>query len=239
MKWYGMATPPSKETPVQQANLYVEAKISMANIIARSNGADAAIALLDELRDLNDAQLAQVISAQSGFLVMAKRYQESYDLLAKAVANMPDMADLIYDHAMAAERIKKYAVMESQLRKLIKMKPQFAQAYNALGYSFADRSTKLDEANTLISKALALSPNDHFIMDSMGWLLYRQGKLDKAYEYLQAAYAAQADAEIASHLGEVLWKMNRQDEANQIWEDALKNNPDNEVLLSTIKKFKR
>ena len=239
MKWYGMATPPSKETPVQQANLYVEAKISMANIIARSNGADAAIALLDELRDLNDAQLAQVISAQSGFLVMAKRYQESYDLLAKAVANMPDMADLIYDHAMAAERIKKYAMMETQLRKLIKMKPQFAQAYNALGYSFADRNTKLDEANTLISKALALSPNDHFIMDSMGWLLYRQGKLDKAYEYLQAAYAAQADAEIASHLGEVLWKMNRQDEANQIWEDALKNNPDNEVLLSTIKKFKR
>ena len=239
MKWYGMATPPSKETPAQQANLYVEAKISMANIIARSNGADAAIALLDELRDLNDAQLAQVISAQSGFLVMAKRYQESYDLLAKAVANMPDMADLIYDHAMAAERVKKYAVMETQLRKLIKMKPQFAQAYNALGYSFADRNTKLDEANTLISKALALSPNDHFIMDSMGWLLYRQGKLDKAYEYLQAAYTAQADAEIASHLGEVLWKMNRQDEANQIWEDALKNNPDNEVLLSTIKKFKR
>ena len=239
MKWYGMATPPSKETPVQQANLYVEAKISMANIIAKRNGADAAIALLDELRDLNDAQLAQVISAQSGFLVMAKRYQESYDLLAKAVANMPDMADLIYDHAMAAERVKKYAVMETQLRKLIKMKPQFAQAYNALGYSFADRNTKLDEANTLISKALALSPNDHFIMDSMGWLLYRQGKLDKAYEYLQAAYAAQADAEIASHLGEVLWKMNRQDEANQIWEDALKNNPDNEVLLSTIKKFKR
>ena len=239
MKWYGMATPPSKETPVQQANLYVEAKISMANIIAKRNGADAAIALLDELRDLNDAQLAQVISAQSGFLVMAKRYQESYDLLAKAVANMPDMADLIYDHAMAAERVKKYAVMETQLRKLIKMKPQFAQAYNALGYSFADRNTKLDEANTLISKALALSPNDHFIMDSMGWLLYRQGKLDKAYEYLQAAYTAQADAEIASHLGEVLWKMNRQDEANQIWEDALKNNPDNEVLLSTIKKFKR
>ena len=239
MKWYGMATPPSKETPVQQANLYVEAKISMANIIAKRNGADAAIALLDELRDLNDAQLAQIISAQSGFLVMAKRYQESYDLLAKAVANMPDMADLIYDHAMAAERVKKYAVMETQLRKLIKMKPQFAQAYNALGYSFADRNTKLDEANTLISKALALSPNDHFIMDSMGWLLYRQGKLDKAYEYLQAAYTAQADAEIASHLGEVLWKMNRQDEANQIWEDALKNNPDNEVLLSTIKKFKR
>ena len=129
--------------------------------------------------------------------------------------------------------------METQLRKLIKMKPQFAQAYNALGYSFADRNTKLDEANTLISKALTLSPNDHFIMDSMAWVLYRQGKLDKAYEYLKAAYAVQADAEIAAHLGEVLWKLNRQDEANQIWDDALKNNPDNEVLLSTIKKLKR
>ena len=239
MKWYGMATPPTKETPVQQANLYIEARISMANITARTKGADAAIALLDELGDLNNTQLAQVISAQGGFLVMAKRYQESYDLLAKAVANMPDMTDLIYDHAMAAERVKKYTVMETQLRKLIKMKPQFAQAYNALGYSFADRDTKLDEANKLISKALALSPNDHYIMDSMGWVLYRQGKLDKAYEYLKTAYAAQADTEIASHLGEVLWKMNRQDEASQVWEDALKNNPDNEVLLNTIKKFKR
>ena len=239
MKWYGMATPPTKETPVQQANLYIEARISMANITARTNGADAAIALLDELGDLNNAQLAQVISAQSSFLVMAKRYQESYDLLAKAVANMPDMADLIYDHAMAAERVKKYTVMETQLRKLIKMKPQFAQAYNALGYSFADRDTKLDEANKLISKALALSPNDHYIMDSMGWVLYRQGKFDQAYEYLKAAYATQADAEIAAHLGEVLWKMNRQDEASQVWEGALKNNPDNEVLLNTIKKFKR
>jgi tetratricopeptide (TPR) repeat protein len=76
-------------------------------------------------------------------------------------------------------------------------------------------------------------------MDSMGWVLYRQGKLDKAYEYLKAAYAVQADAEIAAHLGEVLWKLNRQDEANQIWDDALKNNPDNQVLLNTIKKFKR
>lgn len=238
MKWYGMATPPTKETPIQQANLYVEARISLANIIARQNGADAAIALLDELGDLNNSQLAQVISAESGFLVMAKRYQESFDLLSKAVVNMPDMPDLIYDHAMAAERIKKYAVMETQLRKLIKMKPQFAQAFNALGYSFADRDTKLDEANKLISTALALSPNDHYIMDSMGWVLYRQGQLNKAYEYLKAAYAVQSDAEIASHLGEVLWKLNRREEANQIWEDALKNNPDNEVLLNTIKKFK-
>lgn len=239
LKWYGMATPPEKDTPPQQANLYVEAKISMANVVARTSGTDAAIALLDELHDLNNSQLAQVILAQSNFLVMAKRYQASYDLLAKAVINIPDMPDLIYDYAMAAERQQKYSIMETQLRKLIKIRPQFAQAYNALGYSFADRNTKLDEANKLISKALELSPNDHFIMDSMGWVLYRQGKLDQAYEYLNAAYTAQSDPEIAAHLGEVLWKLDRRDEAKQLWEEALAKSPENEVLMNTIKKLKR
>jgi len=195
----------------------------MANVMARTVNADAAIAMLDELEGLNNAQLAQVISAQANLLAQAKRYQESYDLLAKAVSNMPDAGDLIYDYAMAAERLQKFSILETQLRKLIKMKPMFAQAYNALGYSFADRNVKLDEANKLISKALELSPNDHFIMDSMGWVLYRQGKLDKAYEYLSAAYAVQNDAEIAAHLGEVLWQQGKQDEATQIWETALKN----------------
>lgn len=238
LRWYGMATPQEKDTHPQRANLYLEARVSMANLVARKTGADAAIALLDELRDLDNSQLAQVILAQSNLLVMAKRYQESYDLLAKAVANIPDMPDLIYDYAMAAERQQKYSIMETQLRKLIKMRPQFAQAYNALGYSLADRNTKLDEANKLISKALELSPNDHFIMDSMGWVLYRQGKLDQAYEYLNTAYMAQSDPEIAAHLGEVLWKLNRRDEASQIWEEALTKNPDNEVLMNTIKKIK-
>lgn len=243
IKWYGMVNPPNKEASAQQANQqqanqYVDARVSMANVTARTVNADAAIAMLDELEGLNNAQLAQVISAQANLLAQAKRYQESYDLLAKAVSNMPDAGDLIYDYAMAAERLQKFSILETQLRKLIKMKPMFAQAYNALGYSFADRNVKLDEANKLISKALELSPNDHFIMDSMGWVLYRQGKLDKAYEYLSAAYAVQNDAEIAAHLGEVLWQQGKQDEATQIWETALKNSPDNEVLLKTVKKFK-
>jgi tetratricopeptide (TPR) repeat protein len=243
IKWYGMVNPPNKEASAQQANQqqanqYVDARVSMANVMARTVNADAAIAMLDELEGLNNAQLAQVISAQANLLAQAKRYQESYDLLAKAVSNMPDAGDLIYDYAMAAERLQKFSILETQLRKLIKMKPMFAQAYNALGYSFADRNVKLDEANKLISKALELSPNDHFIMDSMGWVLYRQGKLDKAYEYLSAAYAVQNDAEIAAHLGEVLWQQGKQDEATQIWETALKNSPDNEVLLKTVKKFK-
>ncbi len=150
---------------------------------------------------------------------------------------MPNANDLIYDYAMAAERVQQFAVLETQLRKLIKIKPDFAQAYNALGYSFADRNVKLEEANKLIAKALELSPNDHYIMDSMGWVQYRLGNLDKAFEFLNKAYNLQNDTEIAAHLGEVLWKQGKQDEARKVWAEALKASPENDLLLKTIKKF--
>ncbi|MEZ0316210.1 MAG: tetratricopeptide repeat protein, partial [Methylophilaceae bacterium] len=147
--------------------------------------------------------------------------------------------DIIYDFAMAAERVGQIEVSERELRKVILIKPDFAQAYNALGYSLADRNQKLDEANKLIEKALYLSPNDHYILDSMGWVKYRLGKLDQAADYLQRAYSTQSDPEIAAHLGEVLWQQGKHDEAQQTWEDALRAYPDNEVLINTSKKFKR
>jgi tetratricopeptide (TPR) repeat protein len=237
INWYSKVKKPT-ETSAQQSDHYLDAKLSMANVVSRTQGADKAIQMLDELENLSDAQLAQVITAQANLLAQAKRLQESYELLGKAVANMPNLNELIYDYAMAAERVQQFTVLETQLRKLIKSKPDFAQAYNALGYSFADRNVKLEEANQLIAKALAISPGDHYIMDSMGWVQYRLGNLDKAFEYLNKAYNLQNDAEIAAHLGEVLWKQGKQDEASKLWADALKINPENDVLLKTIKKFK-
>lgn len=238
INWYSKVQQPGEKSSIQQADHYLDAKLSMANVMSRTQGADAAIRMLDELENLSDAQLAQVITLQANLLAQAKRFQESYELLSKAVANIPNSNELIYDYAMAAERVQQFAVLETQLRKLIKVKPDFAQAYNALGYSFADRNVKLEEANKLIAKALELSPNDHYIMDSMGWVQYRLGNLDKAFEYLNKAYNLQNDAEIAAHLGEVLWKQDKQDEASKIWQDALKANPENDVLVKTIKKFK-
>jgi len=238
INWYSKVQHPGENASSQQADHYLDAKLSMANVISRSQGADAAIQMLDDLENLSDAQLAQVITAQANLLAQAKRFQESYELLGKAVANMPNANELIYDYAMAAERVQQYTVLETQLRKLIKIKPDFAQAYNALGYSFADRSVKLEEANKLIAKALELSPNDHYIMDSMGWVQYRLGNLDKAFEYLNKAYNLQNDSEIAAHLGEVLWKQGKQEEASKIWTEALKASPDSDALLKTIKKFK-
>ena len=151
---------------------------------------------------------------------------------------MPNSNELIYDYAMSAERVQQFNVLETELRKLIKIKPDFAQAYNALGYSLADRNVNLEEANKLIAKALELSPNDHFIMDSMGWVQYRLGNLDNAFEYLSKAYNLENDPEIAAHLGEVLWKQGKQDDASKVWSEALKLSPENDVLIKTIKKFK-
>ena len=122
--------------------------------------------------------------------------------------------------------------------RAIAAKPDFAAAYNALGYSFADRNIRLNEAIQLIEKALSFSPNDHYMLDSLGWAHYRKGNLDKALNYLQQAYNVNQDPEIAAHLGEVLWKKGKQNEANKVWNDALTADPKNEVLINTTNKFK-
>jgi len=223
---------------IQPGERYLDAKLNIAYVLARTQGTDNAIKMLDDLSDLNNEQMVLVIQTQASLLVQAKRHQEAYDLLDKAVKNLPNTPGIIYDYAMAAEKLDHLDIVERELRKLIQIKPDFAQAYNALGYSLADHNIKLDEARTLIEKALALSPNDHFILDSMGWVQYRLGKLDKAVDYLRRAYTTQTDPEIAAHLGEVLWQQGKRDEALQIWGEALREYPDNEVLQSTSKKFK-
>ena len=222
---------------VQLGAHVLEAKILEANIIARTQTTDAAIKMLDEVPDLGTEQQIIIIQTQAALLSQAKRLQESFDLLNKAVQNLPNTPDLIYDYASAAERLGKYDLMEIELNKAITMKPDYAAAYNALGYSLADRNIKLDLAKQMIDKALTLTPDDHFMIDSLGWVYYRLGKLDLAIEQLRRAYSIQADPEIAAHLGEVLWQQGKIEEAKKIWQDALKENADNEVLLTVIKKF--
>ncbi len=227
--WYNKIEPGSR---------YLEAQLDVASVIARTQSVDKAIAALDSLDDLNSEQQIIVIQAQAGMLAKAKRNQESFDLLDKAVKNLPNTPELVYDYALAAERVKKEDLMESELRKAIAEKPDFAAAYNALGYSFADRNIKLDEAISLIETALKISPNDHYMLDSLGWAHYRKGNLDKAIDYLQQAYKVNPDPEIAAHLGEVLWQKGLHEEAKKIWNDGLTNDPTNDVLLATTNRFK-
>jgi tetratricopeptide (TPR) repeat protein len=223
---------------VQPGQHYLEAQINLASLIARTQSVDKAIEKLDAVDNLTTEQQIIVIQTQASLLAKAKRDKDAFDLLDKAVKNMPNTPELVYDYALAAERVNKLDIMESELRKTIAAKPDFAAAYNALGYSFADRNIKLDEAVALIEKALTLSPNDHYMLDSLGWAYYRKGKLDKAIKYLEQAYQVNQDPEIAAHLGEVLWQKGKHDEAKKIWADAISKNPENEVLISTSNKFK-
>jgi tetratricopeptide (TPR) repeat protein len=229
LNWYHKVLPGQR---------YLEAQLNIANVIARTQSVDIAIEKLDALEDLNTEQQILVIQSQAVLLSKAKRHQDAFDLLGKAVQNLPNTPDLIYDYALAAERILNFEVMVAELRKVMQAKPDFAAAYNALGYSYADRNIKLDEAISLIEKALSITPNDHFALDSLGWAHYRKGNLDKAIAYLQQAYASSADPEIAAHLGEALWQKGQREAALNLWRDALTANPGNEVLLAVSNKFK-
>ena len=127
--------------------------------------------------------------------------------------------------------------MDARLRRLIELRPDNPQAYNALGYAYADRNERLAEARQLIEKALALAPDDGFILDSMGWVLYRQGDLAGALTYLERSYAKREDPEVAAHLGEVLWALGRQDDARRVLQAAQKAHPTNEALAETVRKL--
>ena len=176
--------------------------------------------------------------AQAQLLRDNGRAQDAFDLLGKALEKTPTHPELLYDYAMSAEKLDRVEILEASLRKLIELKPDHAQAYNALGYTLADRNLRLEEARTLIEKALKLSPDDAFITDSMGWVQFRLGNLPEAVEHLRKAFAVRPDPEIAAHLGEVLWKMGKRDEAESLWQDAIKKAPSNETLLGTIKRLK-
>ena len=229
LSWYNKVTPSPH---------YLEAQVNAATLIARDGKVDLAIDQLDKLENLSTEQQIIVIQSEASLLVKARRHQEAFDLLDKAVHNLPNTAELVYDYALAAERLQKFELMESELRKTIAARPNFAAAYNALGYSFADRNIKLNEALSLIEKALSLSPNDHYMLDSLGWVHYRKGNLSKAAGYLQQAYLLNPDPEIAAHWGEVLWHQGQHDQAKRIWDEALRNYPDNELLKTTRDKFK-
>lgn len=164
-----------------------------------------------------------------------RQWQAAYDLLDNA--RLDDDIDLLYEQAMLAEKLNRMDLMEKLLRRVIAQSPDYYNAYNALGFSLADRNLRLKEAKELIVKALSFAPEDPFIMDSLGWVEFRLGNLETALTHLQKAYQIKADAEIAAHLGEVLWQLKREDEAHKIWQEGLQAAPDNETLQETLRRL--
>lgn len=161
----------------------------------------------------------------------------AFELLSAAVAKEPRDTDLLYEHAMSAERLGRYELMEQQLRRIIELNPQHHHAYNALGYSLADRNLRLDEARRLIERAIELGGHEPFLIDSLGWLAFREGRLDEAEHWLRQAHRARPDAEIAAHLVELLQRQGRADEARDLLAQAERLEPDNLVLKAARRRL--
>jgi tetratricopeptide (TPR) repeat protein len=216
----------------------LEVQTRRALLLARQGQVPAARELLHALPERNPAEARAKLLAEVQLLREVKQWNDAYSLLDTANQRYPNDPDLLYEQAMVAEKLDRLDAMEAQLRRVIELKPDHAHAYNALGYSLADRKLRLDEAKTLIARALQLTPGDPFITDSLGWVEYRLGHRDEALRLLQQAYKSRPDAEIAAHLGEVLWVLGRQDEARRIWAEASSRDAGNEVLRETMVRLK-
>lgn len=209
-----------------------------ASILAKQGKMDEARKLIRNLPERNDADKRSKLVSEVQLLRDEKQYQPAYDLLAQGYARDPADTELLYDQAMMAEKLDQLPEMERLLRKLIAAKPDYHQAYNALGYSFAERNIRLPEAKQLILKALEFAPGDPFITDSLGWVEFRMGNKAAAIKILEGAYKDKPDTEIGTHLGEVYWANGQRDKALTIWREASLLNPDNDTLRDTLKRLR-
>ncbi|MFJ3059057.1 tetratricopeptide repeat protein [Herbaspirillum sp. NPDC087042] len=215
---------------------YVNVQVRRAQLLARKADIDGARKALEDAQSesSNDGEQLQLIQAESMLLRDANRQQEAADVLKDALERFPNNTDLLYDYAMVLDKLGKYDQMEASLRRVMKLAPGNQQAYNALGYSLADRNVRLPEALELIQKAADMAPDDAFIADSLGWVQFRMGQVEQAETQLRRAYTLRDDVEIGVHLGEVLWTRGKQDEARAVWREVTLKDPANELLKSTL-----
>lgn len=227
----------SRYAEVKTGNYLVSARARQAALLVQAGKPEEGGQLLANTQGENDAQNVRLIQAQADLVRDSKEPTAVFDLLTAGLKRYPDSANLLYDRAMAAEKLGRLDVLEADLRRAIALRPDDAQAYNALGYTLADRTTRLPEAIALLDKALSLAPDDPFILDSVGWAQYRAGNLARAQDYLERAFKVRPDPEIAAHLGEVLWARGQRDEAGKLWQASLQTHPQNEVLLETLRRL--
>lgn len=232
---YDKASPLLRQ--IQSRQYYLDAQIALSGVIARQSNVDAGLNYLRNIDALGEEDSVRLILEQDSLLRDFDQEDRSLELLTDALEERPEQPDLLYSRGLLAAQLNKIELIEQDMRRLIEIQPENAHAYNALGYTLADQTERYDEALELISKALEYRPDDPFILDSMGWVHYRIGNNDKAISYLERALELKQDAEIAAHLGEVLWITGKRTEAEIIWNQGMEWGPENAVLLKTIDKF--
>ncbi len=216
---------------------YFEAQVMLAEILGEQHGLEASLDHLQQINPVNDVQAIQIILEQHRHLILHDQLERSKKTLDEGLKRYPDHPDLLYSRGLLAEKLGLLTLLEQDLRKLIALQPENAHAYNALGYTLADKTDRLDEALGLISKAHVLLPDNPFILDSMGWVHFRLGNHEIALDYLRQALEGQKDPVIAAHLGEVLWVIGEKEEARKIWRKGGEWGTDNTVLADTIERF--
>lgn len=225
---------------VEPGEAYINVQIRRAQLLVKRGDITAARTVLQQAQTDadNDRERLQLIQGEAQILRDSQLYRESEATLSAGLKRFPDNTDLLYDYAMAADKTGNYESMEAALRKLIQLAPNNQHAYNALGYSLADRNIRLPEAIKLIKKAVQLAPEDAFIADSLGWAEFRIGNIDAAEKELRRAYGLRPDPEIGTHLAEILWTRGKHDEARQLWREAQVKDPKNDVLKTTLDRLK-
>lgn len=222
---------------VQNPTSLAQVQTRRASILASQGKLQEGRALIQQLPEATPQDVRRKLNAEVSLLREFKQYPLAHELLAQALLEAPDDIDLLYDQAMMAEKLGASDEMERLLRQIIKLNPDYHHAYNALGYSLADRGVRLSEARDLIRKALSFAPSDPFIEDSLGWVEFRLGNLTEAVRIFESAYKARPDADIGTHFAEVLWSMGQRDRALAIWKEAHLIDPDNEALNETLKRL--
>ena len=226
---------------VQGGDNFFSAQIRSAELHGLVGEVEKGRELITNLKTYTDEPAIQIelITSESRLLNSDDQHEESLSVLSDGLSRYPDDASLLYARALVAERLDKREMFEADLQKVITAQPDNGYALNALGYFLVDRNERLDEAEKYLTRAIELQPSDPAIIDSVGWLYYRQKRYDEAIEMLRKAYDILPDAEIAAHLGEVLWVTGDEASATQVWEEALKTSPDDDVLNEVMQKYLR
>ncbi len=222
---------------VDQGENFILARAYYAGILIKQDKFQEAKDLLGSTIPKDDSQAIQLAQAKAYLHRQMGEYQEAFKILRVALDSSPDHEELLYEIAIASEKIDRIDLVEGYLVHLIKLNPDHAQAYNALGYTLAERTHRYQEAFDYIQRALKLEPNDPYILDSMGWVCFKMRDIPCGEKYLRAAYQVRPDPEIAAHLGELFWYEGRKKEAEEIWRESLRKNPDSDPLKLVIEKY--
>lgn len=223
---------------VQQGRHFLPAQLQTLRILLQQEGIHAARDYLSRSRSQHPNFNTELVQFEIELLIEDKDIEEAYNVANLALNEEPDNIDFLYSRGLLAQRLDNLEQLEVDLRRIIQLEPDNAEAMNALGYTLADKTDRLEEARALVEQANQLSPNNPAIIDSLGWIHYRLGDLNKALKLLQTAYNDFPDHEVAAHLGEVLWQLKRSDEAQEIWQEGLENNPESPVIKETQQRLK-